>query len=68
LELTILQKELIILYANDKDTKENWLKEINKTIEFSSNGIPDFILFKNNRLLILIEFFFNFSPSIANYT
>ncbi|PKY38580.1 hypothetical protein RhiirA4_537407 [Rhizophagus irregularis] len=37
LELTILQKEMIILYANDKDTKDDWLREINKAIEFSSN-------------------------------
>ncbi|GBC02690.1 hypothetical protein RclHR1_04760005 [Rhizophagus clarus] len=37
LELTILQKEMIIIYANDKDIKDNWLREINKAIEFSSN-------------------------------
>jgi hypothetical protein len=38
LELTILQKEALILYANDKGIKDNWLREIAKAIE-SSDGM-----------------------------
>ncbi|RIA95246.1 hypothetical protein C1645_734218 [Glomus cerebriforme] len=41
LELTILQKEMIILYADNKTIKENWLSEIKKAIESSSNAIVD---------------------------
>ncbi|CAG8457990.1 8829_t:CDS:10 [Funneliformis mosseae] len=38
LELTVLQKEMIVIYVDTKEVKDDWLKEVTKSINLSFNG------------------------------
>ncbi|CAI2165174.1 4312_t:CDS:10 [Funneliformis geosporum] len=39
LELTVLQKEMIVIYVDTKEVKDDWLSEVTKSINLSFNGI-----------------------------
>lgn len=38
MNLVVLEKESMVIFADNKNIKETWLKEVNKAIDFAKNG------------------------------